>query len=111
MELLARPGCYERLDQLGLRLANGLAAAAEAAGVATYIHRVGSMLTMFFTATEVVDYATAKTCDTARFGEFFRRMRERGVFLPPSQFEAMFVSLAHTEDDLDAVIAAAGHSL
>ena len=58
-----------------------------------------------------VDYATAKTSDTARFGAFFRNMRDRGVFLPPSQFEAMFVSLAHTEEDVDSVIAAARDSL
>ena len=111
LEILARPGTYERLDQLGKRLADGLAAAAHAANVPVQINRVGSMVTMFFTATPVVDYATAKTSDTARFGGFFRAMRERGIFLPPSQFEAMFVSLAHTDDDVDAVIAAAKSSL
>jgi glutamate-1-semialdehyde 2,1-aminomutase len=69
------------------------------------------MCTLFFTKTPVTDYATAKTSDTARFGTFFRRMREKGVFLPPSQFEAMFVSLAHTDEDVDQVIAAAKGSL
>ena len=69
------------------------------------------MCTLFFTKTRVTDYATAKTSDTARFGTFFRRMREKGVFLPPSQFEAMFVSLAHTDDDVDQVIASAKASL
>ena len=69
------------------------------------------MVTMFFTATPVTDYATAKTSDTARFGAFFRAMREAGVFLPPSQFEAMFTSLAHTDEDLDKVIAAAKSAL
>ena len=69
------------------------------------------MVTLFFTAGPVVDYATAKTSDTARFGAFFRKMRDKGVFLPPSQFEAMFVSLAHTDEDVDQVIAAARESL
>ena len=74
-------------------------------------NRIGSMVTLFFTAGPVTDYASAKTSDTARFGSFFRKMRERGVFLPPAQYEAMFVSLAHTEEDVDAVIAAAKASL
>ena len=59
----------------------------------------------------MIDYATAKTSDTARFGAFFRKMRDKGVFLPPSQFEAMFVSLAHTDEDVDQVVAAARDSL
>ena len=109
--ILARPGTYERLNELGQRLETGLAAAAAAAKVPVQINRIGSMITLFFTATPVTDYATAKTSDTARFGAFFRGMREAGVFLPPSQFEAMFVSLAHTDEDLDKVIAAAKVSL
>jgi glutamate-1-semialdehyde 2,1-aminomutase len=111
LEILGRPGVYERLDSLGKRLADGLAAAAQAAKVPHVVNRIGSMVTMFFTATPVTDYATAKTSDTARFATFFRNMRERGVFLPPSQFEAMFVSLAHTDEDVDQVIAAAKASL
>jgi glutamate-1-semialdehyde 2,1-aminomutase len=111
IEILGRPGTYERLEQLGKRLGDGLAAAAAAAGVPHVMNRVGSMLTLFFTKGPVTDYASAKTADTARFGTFFRRMREKGVFLPPSQFEAMFVSLAHTDEDVDQVIAAAKASL
>ncbi len=111
LHILGRPGNYERLDQLGKRLGDGLAAAAQAAGVPVTVNRVGSMVTMFFTSTPVVDYATAKTSDTAKFGAFVRKMRERGVFLPPSQFEAMFVSLAHTEEDVDQVVSAARDSL
>jgi glutamate-1-semialdehyde 2,1-aminomutase len=65
------------------------------------------MLTVFFCAGPVTDYASAKASDTKKFAAFFRGMRDRGVFLPPSQYEAMFVSLAHTDDDLDLVIAAA----
>ena len=69
------------------------------------------MLTLFLCKGPVTDYASAKKADTERFGSFFRRMRDRGVFLPPSQFEAMFVSLAHNEDDIDQVVAAARESL
>jgi glutamate-1-semialdehyde 2,1-aminomutase len=111
IEILARPGAYQRLEQLGARLGAGLDSAATAVGVEHCVNRVGSTLTLFFCAGPVVDYATAKRADTARFGAFFRAMRERGVFLPPSQFEAMFVSLAHTEDDVDFVIDAARAAL
>jgi glutamate-1-semialdehyde 2,1-aminomutase len=111
IEILGRPGTYQHLDMLGKRLGDGLAAAAAAAGVPACVNRVGSMLTLFFTAGPVTDYASAKTSDTAKFGSFFRKMRERGVFLPPAQYEAMFVSLAHSVEDIDGVIAAAKASL
>ncbi len=111
LDILARPGTYDRLEHLGRRLGDGLAAAAQAAKVPACVNRVGSMVTLFFAAGPVTDYVSAKTSDTARFGTFFRKMRERGVFLPPSQFEAMFVSLAHTDEDVDQVIASAKASL
>ncbi len=111
MEILARPGTYERLEHLGKRLGDGLLAAAQAAGVPACMNRVGSMLTLFFCAGPVTDYATAKQADTARFGSFFRKLRDRAVFLPPSQFEAMFVSLAHTDEDIDQIVAAARAAL
>jgi len=111
LEILGRPGNYERLDLLGQRLGDGLAAAAKAANVPACVNRIGSMVTLFFTAGPVTDYATAKSSDTARFGAFFRKMRERGVFLPPAQFEAMFVSLAHTDEDLQLVLDAARASI
>ena len=107
MEILARPGTYERLEQAGQRLGDGLLAAARAAGVPACVNRVGSMLTLFFAPGPITDYASAKAADTARFGAFFRKMRDRGVFLPPSQFEAMFVSLAHTDEDLEKILASA----
>jgi glutamate-1-semialdehyde 2,1-aminomutase len=109
--ILGRPGTYDRLEELGQRLGDGLVAAARDAKVPASVNRLGSMVTLFFTGGPVTDYASAKTSDTARFGTFFRRMRERGVFLPPSQFEAMFVSLAHTDEDVDQVIAAARAAL
>ncbi len=111
MEILARPGTYARLEHLGKRLGDGLLAAATAAGVSATMNRVGSMLTLFFTKDPVTNYETAKRADTERFGGFFRRMRDRGVFLPPSQFEAMFVSLAHTDEDVDQIVTAAKESL
>ena len=104
MEILARPGTYERHEQLGKRLGEGLLAAAQAAKIPACLNRVGSMLTLFFCEGPVVDYASAKQADTSRFGSFFRKLRDRGVFLPPSQFEAMFVSLAHTDEDIDQIV-------
>ena len=111
MELLRRPGTYQRLEALSARLGDGLLAAAHAAGVPACLNRVGSMLTLFFTDGPVTDYATARTSDTRRFGHFFRGMRARGVSLPPSQFEAMFVSLALDDRDVDEICAAAQDTL
>ncbi|HEY0190349.1 MAG TPA: glutamate-1-semialdehyde 2,1-aminomutase [Kofleriaceae bacterium] len=111
MEILGRPGAYDRLEQLGQRLGDGLLAAARAAKIPAVLNRVGSMLTVFFAAGPVTDYETARTADTQVFATFFRNMRDRGVFLPPSQFEAMFVSLAHTDADIDQIVAAAHASL
>jgi glutamate-1-semialdehyde 2,1-aminomutase len=98
---------YDRLEELSARLADGLAAAAKGAGAAVQVNRVGSMLTVFFTGEAVYDAATARKSDAKRFGRFFHAMLERGVYLPPSQFEAAFVSLAHTDDDVDLTLGAA----
>jgi glutamate-1-semialdehyde 2,1-aminomutase len=111
LEILRRPHTYERLEELGARLGKGLLAAAQAAGVPARLNRVGSMMTLFFTDTEVRDYPSAKTCDTERFGRFFRGMRERGIFLPPSQFEALFVSLAHSDNEIEEIVSKAGEVL
>jgi glutamate-1-semialdehyde 2,1-aminomutase len=102
LKALDRPGVYDRLEALGARVEREVAEAARAAGVAVAINRVGSMLTVFFTDGPVTDYASAKRADTARYGRYFHAMRESGVFLAPSQFEAAFLSLAHTDDDLAA---------
>ena len=104
---LADPAVYARLGALGSRLQEGLEEAARAAGIPVTVNRVGSMLTAFFTEGPVTNYSSAKRSDTARYGRFFHAMLERGVFLAPSQFEAAFVSLAHGDADLDAVVAAA----
>jgi glutamate-1-semialdehyde 2,1-aminomutase len=107
LKLLQKPKVYDTLDSRGALLANGLAEAAHSAGVPVQINRAGSVLTVFFTATQVRDYDTAKTSDTARFGRFFAAMLEAGVYLPPSQFEAWFISLAHTEREIARTIKAA----
>jgi len=107
IELLGRAGTYEKLEASSARLASGLTAAARAAGVPVTLNREASMLTGFFTAGPVTDYATAKTSDTQRYAVFFRGMLARGIYLAPSQFEAMFVSLAHTNDDIDRTVDAA----
>ena len=100
LELLRRPGTYERLDALTEGLTLGLRAEAARAGVALTVNRVGSMFTPFFTPGPVIDYASAKKADTTVFGRFFRALLERGVYFPPSQFEAVFVSSAHSENDI-----------
>ena len=108
LELLRAPGFYERLDALAEGLVAGLRAEADRASVALTINRVGSMFTPFFTAEAVTDYASAKKADTAAFGRFFRALLERGIYFPPSQFEAAFISSAHSEDDIAETIRAAG---
>jgi glutamate-1-semialdehyde 2,1-aminomutase len=98
---------YALLDAHGERLAEALRAGARDAGVPVTINQVGSMLTVFFTEVAVTDYTSAKTSDTARYGAFFHALLERGVYLPPSQFEAAFLSAALTADHIDAIAAAA----
>ena len=80
-------------------------------GARLQVNRVGSMLTLFFTETPVVDFATARKSDTAHFSRFFRKMLERGIYWPPSQFETAFVSTAHSESDIDRTVEAIGESL
>jgi glutamate-1-semialdehyde 2,1-aminomutase len=108
---LRAPGVYERLEALSDRLAAGLRAAAEENGAPARVTRVGSLLTLFFISRDPVDWSTASTADTKRYAAFFRRMLERGVYLAPSQFEALFVSLAHTEDLVDRTLATAREAL
>ena len=102
---------YARLEQLGDRLARGLVVAAQQARIVVQIQRVRSMWTLFFAPDVVIDYDTAKKTDPARFAKFFWAMMDRGVYLPCSQFEAAFVSAAHTEAMIDETIAAAQEAL
>jgi glutamate-1-semialdehyde 2,1-aminomutase len=108
---LRKPGVYEELERKGARLASGLCKAAERAGVPTFCTRVGSMACTFFTGAEVTDWTSAATSDTALYARFFASMLGQGFILAPSQFEATFVGLAHTDDDIDAAVDAAGKAL
>jgi glutamate-1-semialdehyde 2,1-aminomutase len=102
---------YAKLESLGRRLERGFVDALAAAKVPGSVNRVGSMLTMFFTNAPVVDFASAKTSDIQRFNAFFHAMLEQGIYLPPSQFECLFISTAHTEADIDRTIEAARRAL
>jgi glutamate-1-semialdehyde 2,1-aminomutase len=105
------PKLYSYLTDLGRRLASGLADAAREAGVALQVNAVGSVLTPFFTSQPVRDYASATTADTASYAKFFRGMIVRGIYPPPSQFEAWFLSAAHTRADIDRTIRVARDAL
>ena len=111
LRALQDPSAYRRLEALGARLQAGLEAAAREAGVPLTVNRIGSMLTGFFTEGPVTDFASAKRSDTARYAKFFHAMLARGVFLAASQFEAAFVSLAHSEADIETAAAAAREAL
>jgi glutamate-1-semialdehyde 2,1-aminomutase len=108
---LTAAGFYEALNRKSERLAEGLRAALKESGVAGSVNAVGSLMTMFFTGEAVKDYAGAKKSDTKMYAAFFQEMLERGVFIAPSQFEALFVSAAHSDADIERTIGAARESL
>jgi glutamate-1-semialdehyde 2,1-aminomutase len=108
---LQKENPYDKLERLGERLERGLLAAAQKAGVPVRVNRAGSMFTLFFTDRDVFDFDTAKTCDTQRFNRYFNSMLEQGIYLPPSQFEAAFISAAHTEADIDRTLEGAAEAL
>ena len=105
---LQAPGFYEKLDRTAERLATGLKSAAEKAGIPVAVDRVGSMMGMFFTDRPVHNFDDAKRSDLERFTRYYQGMLAEGIYLAPSQFEALFVSAAHTETDIEATVAAAG---
>jgi glutamate-1-semialdehyde 2,1-aminomutase len=111
LEILRRPGIYERLDLLTEKLANGLMTDAAQQGVPLTVNRVGSMFTAFLTANPVIDYASARKANTTAYGLFFRSLLEGGVYFPPSQFEAAFVSTSHSEGDVATTLQAASFAL
>ncbi len=111
LEALAEPGVYESLDEKGRALEAGLVERARTHGVPLTVNRVGSLLTPFFTEGPVTNYEQAQASDRGAYRVFFWSMLEQGVYLAPSPFEAMFVSLAHTESDIDTTIAAANNAL
>jgi len=105
--LSENPGIYDKMDRLAEKLCQGLKDIMERAKIPVFINRAGSMLTMFFTGEEVKDYDSALKADTKMYAAFFREMLKRGVYLPPSQFEAVFLSAAHTEEDVEKTLEAA----
>ena len=107
LKALKEGDVYGELERKGAALADGLISAAGKSGAKTWINRVGSMMTAFFTDVEVKDYASAKTSDTAMYAAFFGGMLDRGFYFAPSQFEAAFVSTAHSDDDIVSTVAAA----
>ena len=107
LKLLKKPGIYRQLEERGRLLSEGLLEAARELGVGVTLNRVGSMMTLFFTPGPVTDYASAKKSDTLAFARFFRAMLEEGIYLPPSQFEAAFLSTAHTSGDIAKTVKAA----
>jgi glutamate-1-semialdehyde 2,1-aminomutase len=105
------PELYSRLEARGAQLEQGIAEAIDAHHLPCHVARVGSMWTIFFTPSPVTSWDEAKTADTARFGRYFAELLARGVLVAPSQFEANFISAAHTTDDIARTIDAIGHSL
>jgi glutamate-1-semialdehyde 2,1-aminomutase len=111
LRVLEGAGNYERLEASGARLETGFREVLAHNGCQGCVNRAGSLVTLFFGTDHVGNADGARQADTAMFARFFRAMLERGIYLPPSQFEAMFVSLAHTDSDIDATVAAANDSL
>ncbi|MBI2847161.1 MAG: glutamate-1-semialdehyde 2,1-aminomutase [Chloroflexi bacterium] len=107
LKLLTDANVYEELEKKSARLADGLASAASRAEIPFHLSRAGSMMTFFFTGGKVIDYTTAKSSDTKKYASFFHEMLKLGVYLPPSQFEAMLLSLAHSDKDIEATVEAA----
>ena len=111
LEILQEPGTYEALEKSSEKLADGLTAAAAAAGVPVAINRVGSMIGLFFVREpghKVTNFTEATSGDTAAFARFFHAMLNEGVYLAPSMFEGIFVGTAHSDEAIDQTIAAAG---
>ena len=104
LEHMRAPGAYDQLEAKARRLAEGIRQAAAEAGIPIQVNQLGAMLTAFFTDQPVTDYSSAKTSDTERYAAYFRGMLERGVYIAPSQFEAAFLSLAHSDADIDRTL-------
>jgi glutamate-1-semialdehyde 2,1-aminomutase len=111
LELLRYGTAYETLDARGAQLEAGMQAAAASAGLPLTVNRVGSMLTGFFVDGPVTDYASATSANTERYARYHGEMLRRGVYLAPSQFESAFVSLAHTNADLEKTATAATQAM
>jgi len=111
LDQLSAPGLYERIEKLAATLVTGIREALRTERIPGHLNAIGSLATLFFTQDPVNNYSDAKKSDTRRYTQYFRNMLERGVFLAPSQFEASFVSVAHTESDIEVAVKAARESL
>jgi glutamate-1-semialdehyde 2,1-aminomutase len=111
LRLLTHPGVYQQLEKSGESLAKGLVEALRSSGEKGCVNRAGSLVTIFLGRDSITDADEARRSDTAKFATYFHRMLERGIYLPPSQFEAMFLSLAHSVVDIEATVNAACESL
>ncbi|GAQ94638.1 glutamate-1-semialdehyde 2,1-aminomutase [Thermodesulfovibrio aggregans] len=107
LKILSKASTYKKLDKIMQHLEEGLKDAAKRAGIKVKFYRAGTMFCTYFTETDVIDARTAKTSDTEKFKKFFWGMLERGVYIAPSQFEAGFISLAHTQKDIEKTVKAA----
>ena len=107
LRIIKEKDIYPGLETTTTKLAEGLKEAAEQAGVSVTVNQCGAMLTVFFRSEPVTDFASAKKCDTEKFARWHRALLEKGVYWPPSQFEAAFTSTAHTNDDIETTLAAA----
>jgi glutamate-1-semialdehyde 2,1-aminomutase len=111
LTILSQSEIYAHLETLSSRLATGIAESSKERRISLQVSRVGSILCTFFTAEPIIDYETACRADTELYARFFHRMLSKGVYLPPSQFEACFVSAVHTLDDVEATIDAVKEAL
>ena len=104
LQALSRPGVYQRLEEAASLLEAGIAKAVSSSDIKLNISRFGSLLTIFFTDSPALDYKSVSGADTALFGRFFQQLLAQGIYWPPSQFEAAFVSLAHSDEDIQNTI-------
>jgi glutamate-1-semialdehyde 2,1-aminomutase len=111
LQAIGEPGFYQALEQKAARLEDGLRVAAQSTGVPTYHTRVASILGMFFSRERITQAASARRCDASRFARFHETLLDRGVLLPPSPFSCIFISAAHTDDEIDRTIEAARQAL
>jgi glutamate-1-semialdehyde 2,1-aminomutase len=111
LKILRNTDPYPALERMSQRLVSGLKAAAAASGIPHHVGACGAMMTFFFSGQPVTDWETAADCDTKRFGRYFWNLIDRGIYMPCSQFEALFLSTAHTEDHIDATLAGVREAL
>ncbi|MZH40382.1 MAG: glutamate-1-semialdehyde 2,1-aminomutase [Nitrospinae bacterium] len=111
LDLLAKEGVYESLEQKSAKLCQGLKENVESLGIDAQFTRVGSMFSMFFTSQEIVDFNSVKSCDTDFFKRYFNELLEEGIYIAPSQFEAGFMSAVHTDEDINLTIEASRKAL